>query len=270
MTGLKREGLIENFYTNPDVAGMCIKKFIEFVRLDENDLIIEPSAGNGSFSNILSTIHKNTMAYDLYPACEFIIQQDYLSLNIDDLIVQKKCKKIHTIGNPPFGRQSILAKKFIKKSSEHSDTISFILPKSFKKESLMKSFPLNYHLIFSMDLPYESFNINNHVHDVPCVFQIWIKSEENRLVEKTVPLMHHITYVKKSENPDFSIRRVGFNAGIISKNIDNSEQSNYYFKLTTNTITIDEFIDRYTASVIMPHNNTVGPKSISKFELTKC
>ena len=37
--------------------------------------------------------------------------------------------KIHIIGNPPFGRQSSLAIKFIKKSVEYCDSISFILPK---------------------------------------------------------------------------------------------------------------------------------------------
>ena len=55
----------------------------------------------------------------------------------------KNYKNIHIIGNPPFGRQSSLAIKFIKKSCEFCDTLSFILPKSFKKESLKKHFPFD-------------------------------------------------------------------------------------------------------------------------------
>jgi hypothetical protein len=43
---------------------------------------------------------------------------------------------IHIIGNPPFGRQSSTAIKFIKKSCLFCNSLSFILPKSFKKDSL--------------------------------------------------------------------------------------------------------------------------------------
>ena len=91
--------------------------------------------------------------------------------------IKKTFSKIHIIGNPPFGRQSSLVIKFIKKSITFCDSISFILPKSFKKDSLKKHFPLNFHLINEFDLPKKSFLIDNKEHDVPCVFQIWIKKD---------------------------------------------------------------------------------------------
>ena len=59
-----------------------------------------------------------------------IMKQDYLNFDYNTMI-KKKFNKIHVIGNPPFGRQSSLAIKFIKKSLEYCDSISFILPKSF-------------------------------------------------------------------------------------------------------------------------------------------
>ena len=55
--------------------------------------------------------------------------------------------KIHVIGNPPFGRQSSLAIKFIRHSAKFCNTISFILPKSFKKDSMRNKVPLDFHLI---------------------------------------------------------------------------------------------------------------------------
>jgi len=42
-----------------------------------------------------------------------IKKQDYLSIDLD-LIKRWKKKKVLVIGNPPFGRQSSMAKKFIK------------------------------------------------------------------------------------------------------------------------------------------------------------
>ena len=59
---------------------------------------------------------------------------------------------IHIIGNPPFGRQSSMAIKFIKKCCSFANSISFILPKSFKKDSMKKYFEKHYHLIYEMDL----------------------------------------------------------------------------------------------------------------------
>ena len=69
--------------------------------------------------------------------------------------------KIHVIGNPPFGRQASFAIKFIKLCCEFATTISFILPKSFKKTSMQKHFSINYHLIYENDLPDNSFLVNN-------------------------------------------------------------------------------------------------------------
>ena len=86
-------------------------------------------------------------------------------------------KKIHIIGNPPFGRQSSLAIKFIKNLVNIAIVCLFILPKSFKKDSMKKHFPLEYHLIFEFDLPENSFIVDDKEHNVPCVFQIWEKKK---------------------------------------------------------------------------------------------
>ena len=97
----------------------------------------------------------------------------------DASAIREKYDKIHIIGNPPFGRQSSLARKFIKKSCDFCDTLSFILPKSFKKDSFQKTFPLYFHLVYQVDLPEKSFQVNSKDYNVPCVFQIWIKRDDH-------------------------------------------------------------------------------------------
>ena len=87
-----------------------IDLFHETISVDKDDFIIEPSAGNGSFSQFLQE-YTNLKAYDLFPEKEGIIQQDFFTLDIDPL----KEEECHVLGNPPFGRQSSLAKRFIKK-----------------------------------------------------------------------------------------------------------------------------------------------------------
>lgn len=261
--GLKRN-TIDKYYTNNTVVNLCLSSIKKYIKIHDNDLIIEPSAGNGSFIVGIKTLSSNHIFYDLEPENNNeIIKQDYLTGNYDDF--KSKYNNIHVIGNPPFGRQSSLAIKFIKKSCEFCNSLSFILPKSFKKDSLKRSFPLNFHLVFECDLPENSFLVDAVEHNVPCVFQIWEKKNVNRtVIEKLEPI--NFTFVGKTENPDISFRRVGVNAGTISINIDEKSIQSHYFIKFINGKTIAQNLE-ILKSIQFKHDNTVGPRSISKQEL---
>ena len=262
--GLKRN-VIDKFYTKKEVAMYCINLFKEYVAPNNDDLIIEPSAGNGGFIDAIKSLKCNYEFYDLEPEHEEIVKQDYLLYNTTNN--NNNTQKIHIVGNPPFGRQSSLAIKFIKKSCHFCTSISFILPKSFKKDSLKKTFPLNFHMLYETDLPENSFLVNAKEHDVPCIFQIWVKKTYNREVsEKLEP--HNFIFVEKTNNPSISIRRVGVNAGTIDVNSANKSVQSHYFIRFTNTNSLKKNLD-LLKSVVYDSNNTVGPKSIGKQELIK-
>ena len=263
--GLTRN-TIDKYYTKPHIVEQCINLAIEHLKIINEDFIIEPSAGNGSFINEIKNITSNYIFYDLEPEHSEIIKQDYLLFDYPTNI-QNNYNKIHVIGNPPFGRQSSLAIQFIKKSCQFCDSISFILPKSFKKESMQKSFPINYHLIVQYDIPDNSFLVDNKEHNVPCVFQIWEKKDFNRIIPPKLTPSNY-SFVKKNEEPDFAFRRVGVNAGHISKDVlDKSEQSHYFIKFDEKIS--DELYSQLSTIQFDCKNNTVGPKSISKQELIK-
>lgn len=260
--GLNRN-TIDKYYTKDNIVDVCINFIKKYMELDKNDLIIEPSAGNGSFIKGIKSLTNNFIFFDIEPDNEEIIKQDYLLFDYDS--IKNDFNKIHIIGNPPFGRQSSLANRFIKKSCEFCDSISFILPKSYKKDSLKKIFPLNFHLIFEIDLPEKSFLVDGLEYNVPCIFQIWEKNINNRIVnEKLQPL--NFIFVKKTENPDISFRRVGVNAGLIDIKIDEKNIQSHYFIKFTNGKSINENIIKLSI-INYEFNNTVGPRSISKQEL---
>lgn len=269
-TGLRRN-TIDKYYTAGHVVLECINKIKECINIDkEHDLCIEPSAGNGAFIPAIKSITSNTLFYDLEPENEQIIKQDYLKLDINS-IDKTKYKKIHIIGNPPFGRQSSLAIKFIKLSATYADTISFILPKSFKKNSMKRHFPLEFHLLHERDIADNAFLINGEIYNVPCVFQIWEKKNTKRLVPIKLEPTTYI-FVKKTDNPDISFRRVGVYAGKIDKKCsDKSPQSHYFIKFNNNiladNILSDELFNKLSTIDYKSKNNTTGPRSISKQEL---
>ena len=262
--GLNRN-TIDKYYTKHSVVELCLNYVKEYIKIDNNDLIIEPSAGNGSFISGIKTLSSQFIFYDLEPDNIEIIKQDYLLFDYTDL--KSKFNNIHIIGNPPFGRQSSFAIKFIKKSCEFCNSLSFILPKSFKKDSLKKTFPLDFHLIFEIDLPDKSFLVDGHEHNVPCIFQIWQRKPYQRVsLEKVEPI--HFIFVEKKDNPDISFRRVGVNAGSIDTNIDEKSIQSHYFIKFTNDKSINDNIKKIS-NIKYDFNNTVGPKSISKQELIR-
>lgn len=269
-TGLKRD-TIDKFYTKPTVALECIKSLATHINIEkEIDIVIEPSAGNGSFITEIRKLCDNCLFYDIEPEHDDIRKQDYLLLDLDSIQMPHLDTKIHIIGNPPFGRQSTLAIQFIKKSAAVADSISFILPKSFKKESMMRHFPMNFHLVYQVDIVDNSFLIDNTVTNVPCVFQIWQKRDENRstVIKETVnPEIYQ--FVKRDDNPDISFRRVGVNAGVIdNKNLSEKSVESHYFIKFGQYIDKIELINKIK-QIKYETNNTVGPKSICKQEIIR-
>ena len=266
-TGLKRD-TIDKFYTNPLVAKECVQLILQHLSMDtEQDLIVEPSAGNGAFIPEITRLFKNALFYDIEPEHPLVVKADYLLLDPDTLLT---LGKTHIIGNPPFGRQSSLAIQFIKKSAVFADSISFILPKSFKKDSMQRYFPPKFHLVFQQDLGTNSFLQDGLPSDVPCVFQIWEKREEEREAIAKLELNPDIfQFVKQDEDPDISFRRVGVNAGIIDdKDLDEKSIQSHYFIKFGPTIDKKEFIEKMR-QIQYAQDNTVGPKSIGKQEIIR-
>lgn len=258
-TGKFRTNMKDQFYTDESVAKSCIKKITTLLPHTSNYVWVEPSAGNGSFlHNIPSSCEK--IGLDLEPKAKDIIKQDYLKWsppNDKDIII---------FGNPPFGRQSSLAKSFISKSCEFAKVIAFILPKSFTKPSMFNAFDLKFHLIHSEELEKDSFVINGSKYDVPCVFQIWQKTDADRIIqEKINPI--GFEYVKPNEKYHIAFRRVGGLAGKCYKN-DGSEfsiQSHYFIKFSDDIVCYVDRIMEKTNNHTFP-SNTLGPRSLSKSE----
>ena len=263
LKGLTRN-TIDKYYTSSEVVKHCIQKIKNHLDLNkEQDLCIEPSAGNGAFISSLQNVFENTRFFDIQPEHSSVEKQDYLQLALDI----SQFRKVHVIGNPPFGRQSSMVKKFIDKTCEYADSASFILPRSFKKESMQRYFPPNFHLIYEWDIPKNGFLVDEKPHDVPCVFQIWEYRDELRIIEEKQKPKGY-SFVKQNENPDISFRRVGGRAGEVSYETHSKSHQSHYFIKFHHKISEKTF-EALKKIHYESKNNTVGPRSISKHELIK-
>lgn len=215
---------------------------------------IEPSAGTGSFLGHVP----HAIGYDIDPRAERIQRANFLELSLPRGCV--------VFGNPPFGRQSSLAKQFIRHAAGFADWIGFILPRSFVKPSMQKVFPLEFHLVHTHPLPENSFVVDGLPYDVPCVFQIW-KRETTPRAEEIADSPDGFAYVKKEQGYTLAFRRVGFYAGrCYLPNESLSVQSHYFLRLEdpskANTILA-------AAALHVFPTNTTGPRSLSKGEATR-
>ena len=255
---------LDQFYTKKEIAKDCyliIEKKFNLI----NYILLEPSAGSGSFSSLF---HENSIAFDLEPKEKRIQKQDFLLFNPEIF----KNKNVFVIGNPPFGKNSSLAIKFFNKSAEFANVIAFILPKTFKKESVINKLNDDFHLLIETELPKNSFIFDNNDYDVPCVFQVWERNDKKRKKIMSKRESHLLTFVKKKD-ADFAIRRVGGLAGKVIIDFENyKEPSHYYIKVNTQEISKEDLIKKirsiYT-SLQKVAKYSAGNPSLSKGEFIK-
>lgn len=261
-TGKFRTNTKDQFYTKDLIARMCIETIIQLVPSCGDCIWLEPSAGAGAFLKQFPA-EVEVLGLDLDPKAPGILQKDYLSWT------PEHGKQYLVVGNPPFGRQSSLAKAFIKKSCEFASAIAFILPKSFTKPSMSNAFHPHFHCIHSFELAANSFVLNNTSYDVPCVFQIWVKQAQPRAaVQKIDPL--GFTYAKNTDLYDLAVRRVGGLAGktYLRDGTDYSIQSHYFLLLEPRYKPHVHAIQTKMNAHVFP-SNTVGPRSLSKSEINE-
>jgi predicted RNA methylase len=250
----------DQFYTNKETAKFCYMELENLIKLKDY-FLFEPSAGTGSFSNLF---HKNSLAIDIEPKHNNIIKIDFF--NFDSKILENK--NVITIGNPPFGKNSNLAIKFFNKSSEFSEYIAFIIPKTFKKDSVQNKLNLNFHLIKEIEIPLNSFIFKEKEYSAPCIFQIWKKENIKRNKKEKKTETKYFLFTKKEE-ADIAIRRIGVLAGKVILDLEKyKESSHYYLKIKNKNQekiynTLKECYKEFNEIA----KNTAGNPSLSKTEL---
>lgn len=209
----------DKFYTDPDVA----KSLVETLDLDKFDLIIEPSAGSWAFGRWLPK-HKS-FCFDLFPDEEWpdTLQQDYLLFNLENFILEKNAKNVLIIGNPPFGRLSGLATKFVQKSCisnrllDIQTTVAFVLSETFGKVSFAARIPTTHTLTTHVNVG-SPFTVDGQPYDkLNCGWFVWSpipREKEVRKISSDVIKFHSKEeWLKLPNENKCAIRGQGSGAG---------------------------------------------------------
>lgn len=250
---------LDQFYTNPVYAQHFLDKIDSLVDRSQFDCELEPSAGSGSFYNLMDQTKR--VGLDLEPKAAGIVQTDFFEWD------WPKDKSVITIGNPPFGKNASLAVKFFNHAAKFSDVIAFIVPRTFRKASITNRLNLKFHCIYDETVPDMSFIFDDEPYDVWCCAQIWVRKEQKREKIEILKLADFKQWfsIVDPKDADFSVQRVGGGAGTIrTENFRNySALSNYFIKAKDPRV-LEAFrqIDFDTVKY-----NTAGNPSVSPSEL---
>jgi len=267
---VRKEGL-DKFYTIPSYSKQCIDKVFEFYEKSKFDLIVEPSAGNGSFFHQLEVEHK--VGIDISTENENIIQMDFF-----DYDPPTHTNNILVIGNPPFGKVSSLAIKFFNHSAKWAEVIAFIIPRTFRRPSVQNKLHRMFHLIYDEDVSTKPCCFTPRMM-VKCCFQIWEKKDSKRPIVKLTTTHEDWEFLPlgpldKDGQPtppvgaDFALRAYGGKIGEIEKtNLHKLRPKSWHW--IKSNIHKEDLIDRLTQLDYSDSLNTARQNSMGRGELVR-
>jgi len=263
-----RKAGLDKFYTVPAISKKCIDTLGTMHAWHTWDLIVEPSAGNGSFLSQIPTSKK--VGLDISPEHPDIIKKDFFEYT------PPKLQKILVVGNPPFGKVSSLAVKFFNHSAEWCSAIAFIVPKTFRRISIQNRLHPKFHLVHDDDIPSEPCSFNPPMQ-VKCCFQLWEKQTEDRNIVKLST--KHKDWEFLSYGPldargqptpptgaDFAILAYGGACGrIVTAELHTLRPKSWHW--IKSKIAVTELIERFTSLDYSISKDTARQNSIGRGEL---
>lgn len=215
----------EQYYTPADLADKLLIEVQQFVPDLANRTILEPAGGTGSFIKAATKAGaKNFLSFDIEPKHSLVTQGNFLETKI-------MARDAVTISNPPFGRNNSLSIPFFNKAANHSEFICFIVPRSWRKWSVINRLDRRFHLVADHDIQIDYENELGHKisekNSLATCFQIWHRQdtprpryvvEDQGLIEKT-----------NSADADVALTIFGFGCGTVRTEFERTPNSTRMF-----------------------------------------
>jgi len=219
----------EQYYTPISQAEAILQRVLHDVSIKSETTFLEPAGGTGAFvSAALTRGFKQIVTYDIEPKHDLVQRADFLSLNLN--LSGAIC-----VTNPPFGRNNSLSIPFFNKAAQYSDLIAFVVPRSWRKWSVINRLDPQFQLIDDWDLSIDYVDDQeNETHGVgnlrTCV-QVWrrapgqirkiVKVKDFGIIEKTTP-----------EKADVSFTLFGYGCGSVKTDfLRKKNTTQAFFKL---------------------------------------
>lgn len=168
----------EQYYTPATLAIELTQKALALIPNWQEKTFLEPAGGTGSFIDALEKLGADSiLSFDTEPKHPRVQRQNFLTEKLDQT-------QLVTISNPPFGRNNALSVPFFNHAAKNSSHIAFLVPRSWRKWSVINRLDPNFHLISDEDVSvvYQNElgqNITSHNQLRTC-FQVWKRRDAQR------------------------------------------------------------------------------------------
>ena len=251
----------EQYYTPTDLAERLIAEVETLVPDLANRTVIEPAGGTGAFIQAAQKRGvKDVLSFDIEPKHALVKKADFLGKKLT-------ARDAITISNPPFGRNNSLSIPFFNKAADHSEFICFIVPRSWRKWSVINRLDRRFHLVADHDILVdyvdESGERLSKRTSLSTCFQIWQRRSEQRSLVK----VQDLGLIEKCDPAaaDVALTIFGFGCGKVRTEFERKPNSTVMFLrvLHPQALAALESVDfnrfskntAYTAALALPEIN---------------
>lgn len=200
----------EQFYTPEALAQQLVAELHPVIGGLAGRTVLEPAGGTGAFIKAaLSAGASDVISFDIDPKFDGVSEGDFLAQKLE-------FKDAIALSNPPFGRNNSLSIPFFNKAADHCEFIAFVVPRSWRKWSVLNRLDRRFHLAADHDIQVDYVDDQGHKLGqqlrLNTCFQIWRRDpnelrplyrvRDMNLIEKTNP-----------EDADIALDVFGFNCG---------------------------------------------------------
>ncbi|MFM5951904.1 MAG: hypothetical protein ACKOOE_04815 [Micrococcales bacterium] len=215
----------EQYYTPRDLAEKLVQKTKALIPDFSSRTVLEPAGGTGAFVEAAKSAGaKKVLSVDIEPKHAEVGLANYLEapLNLTDAV---------TISNPPFGRNNSLSIPFFNRAAEHSEFIAFIVPRSWRKWSVINRLDRRFHLVLDEDLQIDyvddTHTLISQKNLLKTCFQVWQRKDELRPIVK-IEDRGFVTKVKPDE-ADIALTVFGFSCGKVNEEFERKPNTTRMF-----------------------------------------
>lgn len=225
MLGNRRKTGKEQYYTPAELALELIQEAEAYIGPLHGRTILEPAGGTGSFVQAALMLGASeVISFDIEPLHRGVLHANFLEQEIEQ-------QNLVTISNPPFGRNNSLSIPFFNKAALVSDAICFIVPRSWRKWSVINR--LNEHFVVRHDRNLEIDYVDSNGEQISpknrlaTCFQVWQRTETPRARIE----VEDLGIVKKvePEMADVSLTIFGYGCGKLKTEFERKPNSTQMF-----------------------------------------
>ena len=215
----------EQYYTPRELASELVLKVKALIPDFSSRTVLEPAGGTGAFVDAAKLAGaKKVLSVDIEPKHSAVGKGDYLETTL-------KLTNAVTISNPPFGRNNSLSIPFFNRAAEHSEYIAFIVPRSWRKWSVINRLNRNFHLLLDEDLQIDYVDdtgtLITQKNLLKTCFQVWQRKDELRELVK-IEDRGFVTKVKPEE-ADIALTVFGYSCGKVNEEFERKANTTRMF-----------------------------------------